>query len=340
MDHDSVTITRHLWETQRGYPQARGELTALLNQIALATKIVSREVNKAGLVEILGYTGQSNVQGEEVRKLDEFANQVIINIMNQSGHLCIMASEEIKDEIPVPEAHHLGKYSMVIDPLDGSSNIDANVSVGTIFGIYPKITKGKAGSKKDLLQPGRQLVAAGYVVYGSSTMLVISTGNGVHGFTLDPSVGEYLRSHKHIRIPKRGNIYSVNEGNLPYWELPFQNYIRYIKEKDEKTKRPYSARYIGSLVADFHRTLLYGGIFMYPRDFKDPKKTTGKLRLLYEANPIAFIAEQAGGLATDGYQHILDIQPQGLHQRVPFFVGSKDEVRLVEKFLQGKTRRS
>ncbi|MHB8765734.1 MAG: class 1 fructose-bisphosphatase [Deferrisomatales bacterium] len=321
-----ITLTRLIYEEQRLHPEATGELSAILNQIALAAKIVSREVTKAGLVEILGLTGEENVQGEEVRKLDEFAQDVFYAAFDHCGHFCIMASEEVDGPIPIPEAFPTGRYSIAFDPLDGSSNIDVNVSIGTIFAI-PR------GGLEDLLQPGRKLVAAGYVVYGSSTMLVMSTGNGVHGFTLDPSVGEFLLSHPDIRVPASGRIYSVNEGNYPYWSEGVRRYVDYLKEKDKATGRPYAARYIGSMVADVHRTLLKGGIFMYPADQKDPKKPGGKLRLLYECSPMAFLVEQAGGLATTGRGSVLAIEPTDLHQRAPFFAGSADEVRKLEEFL-------
>ena len=329
-----VTLTRHIFESQREHPQATGELSGILNQIALAAKVIAREVNKAGLAEILGLTGEENVQGEEVKKLDEFANGVCISAFDHSGHFCIMASEEMEGTIPIPPEFPAGRYAIAFDPLDGSSNIDVNVSIGTIVTVHRKISHGPRGSDEDLLQPGRRLVAAAYVVYGSSTMLVMSTGNGVHGFTLDPSVGEFLLSHPDIRIPRRGRIYSVNEGNYPYWSEGVQRYVNHIKERDASTGRPYSSRYIGSMVADMHRTLLYGGIFMYPEDRKDPRKPEGKLRLLYECAPLAFLAEQAGGAASTGREPILDVRPSALHQRIPFFAGSLENVREVEAFIR------
>jgi fructose-1,6-bisphosphatase I len=328
-----ITLTRHIYEEQRHHPEATGELTGILNQVALAAKIVSREVNKAGLVEILGLTGEENVQGEEVRKLDEFAQDVFVSAFDHCGHFCIMASEEEEEPIPIPQRFKLGHYPIAFDPLDGSSNIDVNVSIGTIFAIHRTVNDECRGTIDDLLQPGRRLVAAGYVVYGSSTMLVLSTGNGVHGFTLDPSVGEFLQSHPDIRIPKRGKVYSVNEGNYPYWSDGVRRYVDYVKERDSASGRPYSSRYIGSMVADMHRTLLNGGIFMYPADNKDPKKTGGKLRLLYECSPMAFLCEQAGGAASTGRGPILDIDPKKLHQRVPFFAGSVENVRELEEFI-------
>jgi len=328
-----VNLTRHISEKQKEYPQATGELTGILNQIAFAAKIVSREVNKAGLVEILGLTGERNVQGEEVQKLDDFANAVFINILGRSGHFCIMATEEETDAILISDGYRSGQYSIAFDPLDGSSNIDVNVNIGTIFAIYRKVSDGDKGVLEDLLQPGRKLVAAGYVVYGSSTILVISTGNGVHGFTLDPSVGEFLESHPFIRIPEKGDIYSINEGNYPYWSDGVRRYIDHIKEKNKATGRPYSSRYIGSMVADMHRTLIKGGIFMYPADTKDPKKPHGKLRILYECAPMAFLVEHAGGSASTGTGSVLDVDPSELHQRVPFFAGSMENVRELERFI-------
>ncbi len=328
-----VTIERHIIEQQKEYPQATGEFSALLYDIAFAAKLIAREVNKAGLVDILGFTGEENVQGEQVAKLDEFANDIIFKALDHTGRLCCMASEEVKDIIHIPEQFKCGKYVLLYDPLDGSSNIDANVSIGTIFSIHRKISSGERGTLEDCLQPGYKQVAAGYVIYGSSTMLVYTAGNGVFGFTLDPSVGEFLLSHNHIQIPKKGRIYSVNEGNYFKWDENVRRYIDYVKTPDKATGRPYKSRYIGSLVADFHRNLLYGGIFLYPADQSNPN---GKLRLLYEANPLAFIVEQAGGYASDGRQRILDIVPNELHQRTPLYIGSYEDVKQVEAFLQGK----
>lgn len=328
-----MTLTRHIYEGEREHPEATGELTGILNQIALASKIVSREVSKAGLAHILGFTGKENVQGEDVRKLDVFANDVFVAAFNHLGHFCIMLSEEVQEPIEIPERYTGGQYAICFDPLDGSSNIDANVSVGSIFGIYHKISPGEGGTKEDLLQPGRALAAAGYVVYGSSTMLVMSAGHGVHGFTLDPSVGEFLESHHDIRIPERGTIYSANEGNYPYWSEAVRSYISYVKQLDSAGGRPYSSRYIGSMVADVHRTLLYGGIFMYPADSKDPKKPHGKLRLLYECAPMAYLIEQAGGAASTGSGPVLDVAPTEVHQRVPFFAGSRENVEELERFI-------
>ncbi|HEX9653777.1 MAG TPA: class 1 fructose-bisphosphatase [bacterium] len=328
-----VTIERHISETQRQFPHATGEFSALLNDIAFAAKIISREVNKAGLVDVLGFTGVTNVHGEQVRKLDEYADSIIFRALDHTRRLCVMASEEREDIIPIPDKFPVGKYVLLYDPLDGSSNIDANVSIGTIFSIFRKISAGERGTLEDCLQKGTEQIAAGYVIYGSSTMLVFSTGSGVHGFTYDPSVGEFLLSHDDIKIPKRGAIYSVNEGNYDRWDEGTKKYINYLKQTDKATDRPYSARYIGSMVADFHRNLLYGGIFLYPGDKKNPQ---GKLRLTYEAFPLAFIVEQAGGTASDGRRRILDIQPEQLHQKTPLIIGSYDDVKEAEEFIQGK----
>ncbi|MBI3099789.1 MAG: class 1 fructose-bisphosphatase [Planctomycetes bacterium] len=329
-----VTIQRHIMEEQSLHPEARGDFTRLLWDLVVAGKMIAREVRKAGLIDILGQAGYQNVQGEEVQKLDEYAEKTIFRAMDHGGHLCVMGSEEVPDIIPIPEKFPKGHYVLLYDPLDGSSNIDVNVSVGTIFSVYRKKTPGIDGTLDDCLQPGTELVAAGYIVYGSSTMLVYTTGHGVHGFTLDPSMGEFLLSHENIRIPPRGKIYSINEGNYNFWDDATRAYVKHVKQMDPSTGRPYSLRYIGTLVADAHRTLLKGGIFLYPMDYKDPKRPQGKLRLLYEANPMAFIIEQAGGAATTGTQRIREIQPAALHQRVPLIIGSADEVRLYERFVR------
>jgi fructose-1,6-bisphosphatase I len=304
--------------------------------MALAAKIIAREVNKAGLVNILGFTGDRNVQDEAVQKLDVFAHETIVQAFEHSGHVCVMASEESAEPIFLPPDHPRGKYVLLFDPLDGSSNIDANITIGTIFSVHRKIGVGTDGAMEDLLQAGDHQVAACYVVYGSSTMLVYTTGNGVHGYTLDPSIGEFLLSHEHMRMPARGSTYSANEGNYCYWQPEVQRYIDYLHQKDPASKRPYSARYVGSLVADFHRTLLYGGIFLYPADTKESQKTSGKLRLLYEAAPLALIAREAGGRASTGSEDILGIQPTQLHQRVPLLIGSREDVTVAEAYLQGK----
>ncbi|NOX90550.1 MAG: class 1 fructose-bisphosphatase [Calditrichaeota bacterium] len=336
MSGQIITLTRHIIEEQRKYPEATGKFTDLMNDIAFAAKLISYHVNKAGLMEILGETGNVNVQGEVVKKLDVFANETLVKALDHNGHTCVMASEEEEDIISIPEEYPLGKYVVVFDPLDGSSNIDANVSVGTIFSIYNRVSPdGRPGRLEDCLQAGKRQVCAGYVIYGSSTMLVYTTGNGVHGFTLDPSYGEFVLSHPNIRIPKKGKIYSVNESYFEFWDEPIKQYVQYIKQVDGDTNRPMNSRYIGSLVSDFHRNLLYGGIFLYPPSIKAP---SGKLRLLYEANPLAFIVEQAGGKAIDGKRRIMDIVPEKLHQRVPLFIGSEDDVKMVEEFIEGKRK--
>lgn len=331
MDTKLVTIDRHIMETQP--PHATGEFSLLLNDIAFAAKIIGREVNKAGLVDVLGFTGATNVHGEHVRKLDEYADDIIFKALDHTGRLCVMASEEQEGIIAIPDKFKCGHYVLLYDPLDGSSNIDANVSIGTIFSIYRKITPGEHGTLEDCLQPGKQQLAAGYIIYGSSTMLVFTTGNGVHGFTYDPSVGEFLLSHSDIQIPKRGRIYSTNEGHSFKWNDGTKKYIEYLKQPDDAGIRPYSSRYIGSLVSDFHRNLLYGGIFLYPADKESPN---GKLRLVYEANPLAMIVEHAGGAASDGKNRILDVKPEGIHQRIPLIIGSLEDVKEAENFIQGQ----
>jgi len=326
-----MTLGRHIIEEQEKYEGATGELSKLLHDLSLAAKIISLEVNKAGLVDIIGFTGDNNVHGEQVKKLDMLAHDMLIKAMDHGGHLCVMASEEEEDIIQIPQKFNIGKYVLLFDPLDGSSNIDANISIGTIFSIYRRVSPDDGpGTMEDCLQPGINQVAAGYVIYGSSTMLVYTAGSGVHGFTLDPAFGEFLLSHSNIQTPKKSKIYSINEGNYLYWHPGLKKYIKYLQEEDIATSRPYSSRYIGSMVADIHRNLLYGGIFMYPADSRSPN---GKLRLQYECNPMAFIVEQAGGRATNGKQRILEIQPEKLHQRVPIFIGSEEDVKVVEKFM-------
>ncbi len=326
------TLARHIYEEERKYPQATGELSDLLHDLSLAAKVVSLEVNKAGLVDILGFTGDENVHGERVKKLDIFANDMMIKAMDHGGHLCVMASEEDEDIIHIPPEFYIGKYVLLFDPLDGSSNIDVNISIGTIFSIYRRVSPGGGpGTIEDCLQPGMQQVAAGYIIYGSSTIFVYTAGNGVHGFTLDPSFGEFILSHPNIRTPKKGKIYSINEGNYLYWHPGLKKYIKWLQDEDQKTDRPYSSRYIGSMVADIHRNLLYGGIYMYPADSRNPN---GKLRLMYECNPMAFIVEQAGGRASTGTQRMLEVKPTSLHQRIPIFIGCEEDVMLVEKFMR------
>lgn len=328
-----VTVVENLLLRQKERPMASGRFTRLLTELILSAKIIDREVSKAGLLDVLGVTGEVNVQGEIVQKLDDFANKVIIRRMERAGVLCAMVSEENADFIEIPHRFPTGDYILVFDPLDGSANIDANVSIGTIFGIYRRTSfSDQAVTLSEILQKGAMQVAAGYIIYGSSTMLVYTAGDGVHGFTLDPSVGEFLLSHPDIKIPEQGKIYSVNEGYSMYWDEPTRKIVDYFKSNDNSLGRPYSLRYIGSLVSDFHRNLLYGGIFMYPADMRDPRKPSGKLRLMCEAAPMAMIIEQAGGMATDGIRQILDIEPQELHQRVPLFVGSKSDVEIVQRY--------
>lgn len=328
-----VTIERYLQEQQKEFPEATGVLTNLLYDMALSAKIIASHTTRAGLAEILGSTGRENIQGEVVQKLDEFAELTIYRLHDHTGRLAVMASEEEEEIIPIPAPYGTGKYVLIYDPLDGSSNIDCNVSVGTIFAIHRRLSEEGPGTLADCLQKGRNLVAAGYIIYGTSTMLVYSTGQGVHGFTLDPRVGEFLLSHPNIRIPSKPRYYSVNQGYQPRWSPGVQRYTAWLTG-DNEHKMALSLRYIGSLVADFHRNLLTGGVFYYPAETGGSGKPQGKLRLLYEAAPLGFLAEQAGGYASDGAQPILDIQPIGLHQRVPLFIGSKDLVEKAEQFLR------
>lgn len=326
-----LTVEQHILEQQRRHhPQASGEFSWLLSGITLACKVVSAQVRRAGLLDVLGTVGQVNVQGEAVQKLDVAANRALLHCLGTRGNVAIMASEENAEPLVVERDRAFGRYVVVFDPLDGSSNIDVNVSVGTIFSILRREPDPdcRRSPLDDVLQPGHRQVAAGYVVYGSSTVLVYTTGDGVTGFTLDPSIGAFIISHPSIRMPSCGTVYSVNEANAETFPEGYQQYLAYLRSG--KTGRTYSSRYIGSLVADFHRTLLKGGVFLYPPTRQHP---SGKLRLMYEANPIAFIAEQAGGLATDGRQRILDVQPTALHQRTPLVVGSREEVELLRSFV-------
>ncbi len=327
-----TTLTEFIIQRQSEYPHAKGALTRLLNDIATAAKIVNREINAAGLVDILGAAGQENIQGEAQKKLDVFANEMFITALKGGGECCAIASEENEKVISFKnEFSELGKYVIAIDPLDGSSNIDANVSIGTIFSIYRRKSEHGGGTQEDLLQPGINLVAAGYIIYGSSTMLVYTTGKGVNGFTLDPSVGIFCLSHPDMKFPQKANIYSINEGNYIYFPEGVKRYIKYCQEDDTESLRPYTSRYIGSLVSDFHRNLIKGGIFLYPGTAKNPN---GKLRLLYECNPIAYLAEQAGGKGSDGFRRIMEIEPETLHQRSPFFTGPKWMVEKVEEYMR------
>ncbi len=330
-----VTIQRHIIDQERQHPEATGALSDILYNMALSAKLIAREVSKAGLVDILGLTGDVNVHGEEVKKLDEYADDVIFNAFDHTGLLCCMASEEHEEIRHIPMKFPTGKYSLLYDPLDGSSNIDANVSIGTIFSVHSKVSDAERGTEEDCLQPGRKQIAAGYIVYGSSVMLVYTTGNGVHGFTLDPSIGEFLLSHPNIQIPGPGKrIYSVNEAYYNRWSDGQRRLVDHLKGLDSEHGKPFSARYIGSMVADLHRTLLYGGLFMYPADSSSPN---GKLRLLYEACPTAMVVEHAGGKATTGQRRILDIEPAALHQRTPLYIGSAEYVDLAHRFVEQDT---
>jgi fructose-1,6-bisphosphatase I len=326
------TLGQFIIERQADFPYSKGELSRLLRDIGIAAKIVNREVNKAGLVDILGAAGDTNVQGEEQKKLDVYANEQFIRALQVGGECCAIASEENEDIIIIDnEVSADAKYVVCIDPLDGSSNIDVNVSIGTIFSIYRRVSGKGPGTVADFLQKGTEQVAAGYVIYGSSTMLVYTTGNGVNGFTLDPSIGEFCLSHANMKAPAYGEIYSINQGNFVHFPSEVKEYIKYCQDEDKATKRPYSLRYIGSLVADFHRNLIKGGIYIYPPTLKSPK---GKLRLLYECNPLAFIAEQAGAKASDGKNRILELEPTDIHQRVPLYIGSTDMVNTALGFIE------
>lgn len=323
-----TTLNEFIIERQSEFPFATGELSRILSDISLASKIVNREVNRAGLVDILGAQGNVNVQGEQQQKLDVIADERFIQAFRSGGEICGIASEENDDFVAFDsELSRKGNYVVLFDPLDGSSNIDVNVSIGTIFSIFRRTSAvGELANEADMLQKGSEQVAAGYVLYGSSTMLVYTTGCGVNGFTLDPSIGEYCLSHPNMKMPEQSRLYSMNEGNLLICHEGIKQYIHFCQQVDPPTGRPYSGRYIGSLVADFHRSLIKGGIYIYPATTLNPD---GKLRLIYECNPLAFIAEQAGGLATDGYNRIMDIEPKKLHQRAPLFIGSKNQVEQV-----------
>ena len=331
-DQSFQTLGEFLIEKQDDFKYSSGELSRLLSAIRLASKVVNREVNKAGIAEIIGQAGMENIQGEQQQKLDVLANDIFIEALSQREVVCGIASEENDDyiEIKSGENAHLSKYVVLMDPLDGSSNIDVNVSVGTIFSIYRRVSEpGQPVELRDFLQKGVNQVAAGYVVYGSSTMIVYSTGNGVNGFTLDPSIGTYYLSHPNMTFSESGKIYSINEGNYAKFPKGVKDYLKYCQLEEDD--RPYTSRYIGSLVSDFHRNMIKGGIYIYPSTSQSPN---GKLRLLYECNPMAFLAEQAGGKCTDGFQRILEIEPTELHQRVPFFCGSKNMVEKAEEFMK------
>ena len=335
------TVESHILQMQKLHPSASGDFTGLLNDIAFSAKVIVREVSKAGLVDILGATGDVNVQGEEIQKLDEYANNVFIRVLGTKGQVCALGSEELAEPVFVDPQEGSGRYIVVFDPLDGSSNIDANVSVGTIFSIFRRQSSLDKVGMQDVLQAGNQLAAAGYVIYGSSTMMVYTTGHGVHGFTLDPSIGEFLLSHENIKTPFEARIYSANEAYEPRWSPVVREVVRQLKygrgspvAGDELSKGSgMSSRYIGSLVADFHRNLLYGGVFLYPPTMDKPG---GKLRLMCEAAPLAMICENAGGYASDGTGNILDIVPTELHQRVPLYIGCRDTVLWIEKMLSSE----
>jgi fructose-1,6-bisphosphatase I len=328
-----VTIERHISEQGALHPDSTGEFTRLLRDLTLAIRILARDVRRAGLNDVLGITDGVNVHGERVKRLDIHANDVIVRAMDHGGHCCVMASEESDELIAIPNEYRNGKYVLLFDPLDGSSNIDVNVSIGTIFSVYKRLDTQSVlpGSLSDVLQQGYKQVAAGYAMYGSSTQLVYTTGNGVNVFTFDPTIGEFLLTFENITIPKRGKIYSVNSGNAYKWPLGMREYVAHLLRPSADGTRPYSLRYVGTMVADIHRTLHYGGIFMYPPDTANPQ---GKLRLMYEVNPMAMLVEQAGGRATDGQQRILTIQPTALHQRMPCYMGSELDVVEAEEFLR------
>jgi fructose-1,6-bisphosphatase I len=327
-----ITIERHIVEQEREYPEATGVFSSLLYDIALASKIIARETTRAGLAQILGMAGRINVQGEQQMKLDVFANEAMIRMNSYGGRLAVMASEEADGIIPIPPKYSLGKYVLIFDPLDGSSNIDVNGSLGTIFAIYRRKSVEGPGTLEDCLQPGRDMAAAGYVVHGPSTMLVYTTGKGVHGFTLDPGLGEFLLSHPDLHFPARSKYYSTNQGNEQYWSEGVRRYTRWLQGMEpDRPPMPLSSRYVGTLVADFHRNLLDGGVFYYPADKKSPH---GKLRLAYEAAPLSFIAEQAGGYGSDGTCSILEISPHSLHDRVQLFTGNRELVEKAEEYIR------
>jgi fructose-1,6-bisphosphatase I len=331
-----ITVTEYMLTKQKETPEATGAFTALLAELTVAAKIIAQKVNKANLTEDLGFVGTESRDEEHFQRLVKFADATIINRVSHAGHLYCMASKRDTDVIPIPASYSKGEYILVFDPLGGLTNIDVHIAVGTIFSILKKHSVGEMGLMTDVLQPGYSQVAAGYFMYGSSTMMVYTTGSGVHGFTLEPRIGEFLLSHEDIRIPEKAKTYGINEGNYYFWEENVQNLVEYFKTPDIKTDRPYSLRYTGSFVADCHRNLLKGGIHMYPADSQDPMKPHGKLMLMCEVNPLAFVVEQAGGAASTGHERILDLKPRHLHQRVPVFIGSAADVRLAEEFVQGK----
>ncbi|MGB5959555.1 MAG: class 1 fructose-bisphosphatase [Coleofasciculaceae cyanobacterium] len=331
LDRDCTTLSRHVLEQLHSFSADAQDLSAIMNRIALAAKLISRRLSRAGLVEgALGFTGNVNVQGESVKKMDLYANDVFISVFKQSGLVCRLASEEMEKPYYIPENCPIGRYTLLYDPIDGSSNVDINLDVGAIFSIRKQEGDDIDGEARDLLQNGHKQIAAGYVLYGPSTVLVYSIGTGVHAFVLDPSLGEFILSSENIQVPTHGSIYSVNEGNFWQWDESIRDYIRYVHRHEG-----YTARYGGALVGDFHRILFQGGVFLYPGTLKKP---SGKLRLLYESAPLAFLIEQAGGSATTGTQNLLDVVPEALHSRTPLFIGSKEDVALVESFISEKTR--
>ncbi|KAA5827634.1 class 1 fructose-bisphosphatase [Algibacter amylolyticus] len=337
MSHKKQTLGEFIIENQSSFKYSSGELSSLLNSIRLAAKVVNHEVNKAGLVDIIGAAGDTNIQGEDQQKLDVYANEKFIQTLTKRNIVCGIASEEEDDFISInsQDENHQNKYIVLIDPLDGSSNIDVNVSVGTIFSIYRRVTPvGTEVTLDDFLQKGSRQVAAGYVVYGTSTMIVYTTGDGVNGFTLNPAIGSFYLSHPNMEFPEDGTIYSVNEGNYIHFPQGIKNYIKYCQQEEDD--RPYTSRYIGSLVSDFHRNMIKGGIYLYPQSSKNPQ---GKLRLLYECNPMAFLAEQANGKSSDGFTRTMDVEPTELHQRVPFICGSKNMVEKAEEFMRNAEKR-
>ena len=327
-----LTLSRFIIQQQAAFPGATGEFSSLLVQIGLVGKVMAQDLRRAALIGVLGSTGGSNVQGETVKKLDQLANEMFLKAFRQEGLVCALASEEMEHTVPLPEHQRSGRYMLLFDPLDGSSNTDVNMPLGAIFSVLKWQDKGRLPTDDDLLRKGTEQVAAGYLLYGSSTMLVYTTGQGVFGFTLEPSLCEYLLSHERIRMPNRGSVYAANEGNYHKWTTGAKRYIDGLKVKDKATGRPYSGRYSGCLVADVHRILLGGGIYFYPGEVDKPE---GKLRLLYEANPLGWVVEQAGGKASTGTMRILDVEPKTLHQRVPLIIGSRDDVMEAETYMQG-----
>ncbi|GFE69538.1 class 1 fructose-bisphosphatase [Chroococcus sp. FPU101] len=332
LDRDCMTLSRHVLQQLESFTPEAQDLSAIMSRIALAGKLISRRLSRAGLMaDVLGFTGETNVQGESVKKMDIYANEVFISVFKQSGLVCRLASEEMDEPYYIPENCPIGRYTLLYDPIDGSSNVDININVGSIFAIRQQQGEDLNGQANDLLQNGRQQLAAGYILYGPSTMLVYSLGRGVHSFILDPSLGEFILAQENIKIPEHGPIYSTNEGNFWQWDESIRDYTRYVHRHEG-----YTSRYSGALVGDIHRILMQGGVFLYPGTVKNPQ---GKLRLLYETAPLAFLIEQAGGRASNGEQNLLDIMPQKLHQRTPLVIGSKEDVNLVESFISEHKRR-